>query len=91
MSFYSEGTTDMFECSIGVKQGCPASPLLVSLYLDELEALLCDAADQTDYPRLAQLLIAILLFADDLHCLRILRRGCSGSWTSYISICAAWG
>ena len=50
-----------------MKQGCPASPLLVSLYLDELEALLCDAADETDCPRLAHaLLIATLLFADDI-------------------------
>ena len=56
----------MFECNIEVKQGCPASPLLFSLYLDELETLLEDASEHIDCPRLAQLLIAILMFADDI-------------------------
>ena len=56
----SEGATEMLECSIGVKQGCPARSRLFSLYLDEMEALLCDAADEADCPCLSQLLIAIL-------------------------------
>ena len=51
-----EGPTEMFECNIGVKQGCPASPLLFSLYLDELETLLEDASGHIDCPRLVQLL-----------------------------------
>ena len=62
----SEGPTEMFECNIGVKQGCPASPLLFSLYLDELETLLEDASEHIDCLRFAQLLIAILMFADDI-------------------------
>ena len=52
-----EGPTDILACNIGVKQGCPAIPLLFSLYLDELEALLEDASEHTDCPRLAQLAV----------------------------------
>ena len=42
-----DGPTGLFDCSIGVKQGCPASPLLFSLYLDELEALI-EASEEID-------------------------------------------
>ena len=60
-----EGPTDLFDCSIGVKQGCPASPLLFVLYLDELETLL-ESCHEIDAPRIAELVLAILLFADDI-------------------------
>ena len=60
-----DGPTGPFNCSVGVKQGCPASPLLFSLYLDELEALL-EASEENDCPRIAEMLLAILLFADDI-------------------------
>ena len=60
-----QGPTDLFDCNIGVKQGCPASPLLFGLYLDELERLLDNASD-IDAPHIADILLAILLFADDI-------------------------
>ena len=62
--FTEDGPSDLIKCSIGVKQGCPIS--LFSLYLDELETLLEEASEETDCPSLAELLIAVLLFADDI-------------------------
>ena len=61
-----EGLTDSFRCTIGVKQGCPASPLLFGLYIDKIEQLLRDAKDDIDAPMLLQCVVAILLFADDI-------------------------
>ena len=73
--FTSEGPSNLFQCSIGVKQGCPLSPLLFSLYLDELESLLEEASEETDGPRFAEILIAILLFADDIALLSYSQKG----------------
>ena len=64
--FTKDGPSDLFQCSIGLKQGCPLSPLLFSLYLDELGTLLEEASEETDCPRLAELLVAILMFADHI-------------------------
>ena len=61
-----EGLTESFECTAGVKQGCPVSPLLFGMYIDEIERLLNDAKDQIDAPFLMGTLVAILLFADDI-------------------------
>ena len=71
----SEGPTDGFGCNLGVKQGCPADPLLFSLYLDAQEALLEDASEHIDCPRLAQLSIAILILADDIALFSYFPRG----------------
>jgi hypothetical protein len=60
-----EGLTPTFLCHIGVKQGCPLSPLLFGLFIDGLEKQL--NALEGDAPlMLGQLAIRLLLYADDL-------------------------
>jgi hypothetical protein len=61
----TEGLSARFACGIGVKQGCPLSPLLFGLYLDGLEKHL-DALDGDSPPQLANIAVKLLLYADDL-------------------------
>ena len=74
-----EGMSGTFACTTGVKQRCPASPLLFGLYLDDLETLVMRSATR-DSPTLpvgpapaphgvedgASQVVPSLLFADDL-------------------------
>ena len=59
--------------------------------LDELEALLCNAADETDCPRLAQLLIAMVLFADDIALFSYSEKGQQWQLDILQEFCAARG
>ena len=52
--------------TIGVKQGCPLSPTLFGIYIDELEAFLHEHIQEVDGCLLHHVLISILLFADDV-------------------------
>jgi hypothetical protein len=54
-----------FSCGIRVKQGCPLSPLLFGLYLEGLGKHL-DALDGNSPPQLADIVVKLLLYADDL-------------------------
>ena len=89
--FTSEGPSNLFECSIGVKQGCALNPLLFSLHLDELESLLEEASEETDCPRLAEILIAILLFANDIALFSYSQKGLQRQLDILHDLCSARG
>ena len=62
-----EGISDIFDCLMGVKQGCPLSATLfaIGLFVDSLEQHLTDTLGG-DAPSLSGVLIPLLLYADDL-------------------------
>ena len=62
----TEGFSNPIQSTIGVKQGCPLSPTLFGIYIDELEAFLSDFSLLGDGCHLHQVLISILLFVDDV-------------------------
>jgi len=60
------GFFDMVSGTIGVKQGCPLSPTLFGLYIDDLEDFLRLHTNIDDSCLFYHIQIAILLFADDV-------------------------
>ena len=59
-----EGASDFVHSTIGVKQGCPLSPTLFGLYIDEAAEYI--ERDGGPGASLAGVLIPILLYADDI-------------------------
>ena len=62
----SEGLSTPFECVMGVKQGCPLSPTLFGMYLDDLEQVFRVHHHMLDLPGLPVQRVPALLYADDL-------------------------
>ncbi len=61
----SDGISEIFDCLMGVKQGCPLSATLFGLFVDGLEQHLMDTVGH-DAPSLSRVMIPLLLYADDL-------------------------
>jgi hypothetical protein len=59
------GAGEEFETTKGVRQGCPLSPLLFGLYIDELESLLSEQ-EGCDFVTVGMLILYCLLYADDV-------------------------
>ena len=69
-----EGISDIFDCLVGVKQGCPLSATLFGLFVDGLEQHLMDTIGN-DAPSLSGVLIPLLLYADDLTIMSTMAAG----------------
>lgn len=81
------GLTEPFPCDLGVKQGCPLSPLLFGLYIDRVASLI-QAADPSA-PTLAGTPVACLLYADDLTLLSTTPTGLQKQLDTLHSFCLA--
>ena len=60
------GITDSFNCPIGLRQGCNLSPILFSMFINELYSLLHDQGTRGIqlFPSITE--IFLLMFADDI-------------------------
>ncbi|MCO5546778.1 hypothetical protein L7F22_000214 [Adiantum nelumboides] len=59
-----EGISDLVHSTIGVKQGCPLSPTLFRMYVDEVSDYIDREGDRG--VQLAGTWIPLLLYADDI-------------------------
>jgi hypothetical protein len=62
----SEGLGPVFHSHLGLKQGCPLSPLLFGLYVDDLELWLAKIGSTASFPLLADTEVVAPMYADDL-------------------------
>ena len=60
----SEGISELIHSTIGVKQGCPLSPTLFGMYVDEVSDYIQREGDRG--AQLARTWISLLLYADDI-------------------------
>ena len=89
----NEGLTDTFQCATGVKQGCPLSPTLFGVYLDDLESHLLSSPllYQSHLPVIAHQVVPPLMYADDVALLATSAQGLQTQLSSVHAYATMWG
>jgi len=87
----AHGQTASFQSVMGVKQGCPLSPTLFGLYLDDLEEAMRAKQHLLDSPSLAGLTLLALLYADDLALVSTSMAGLQAQLDVLLEYADRWG
>ena len=87
----NEGLSSSFECVMGVKQGCPLSPTLFGMYLDDLEQVFMVHHEMLDLPEFSVQRVPVLLYADDLALVATSARGLQSQLDLLHAYADTWG
>jgi hypothetical protein len=87
----ADGLSDIIHSGVGVKQGCPLSPILSGLFLDDLERHITALSASACLPTLGCQVIAPFLWADDLVLVATDRNGLQKQLDVLASYSHRWG
>ena len=89
----AEGLAECFMATLGLKQGCPLSPTLFGMYIDDFEEWIAEAVAggaQLDLPLLAGLAVLVLLYADDMALVATSAAGLQAQLDVLAAYCERW-